>query len=190
MLGRGDVFPAECRGGHLGSGRKCAAAGRVPTIRPRAGAVRRRDSAPLAGPRDTGRPGSCFETREVRRRTTEEADERRSTSLFDPFDGLRFDLRRERAAGVLPAAAFEPAGAGTSRFRIGDRARFAQDGRLHFLGRDDRVVKVRGNRVDLTEVEAALRSHPGVTDLASVARQAGIDTALIAYVVPRPGAAA
>lgn len=84
------------------------------------------------------------------------------------------------------AAAFRPApdGSGRVRFRIGDLARF-EGGVLHYLGRDDRMVKVRGNRVDLTEVESAIRSHPDVMETAVIARRLEGDAAVIAYVVPR-----
>ncbi len=39
-------------------------------------------------------------------------------------------------------------------YRSGDRGR-RRDGMVEFLGRDDGQVKVRGNRVDLSEVEVA-----------------------------------
>ncbi|WP_432152355.1 amino acid adenylation domain-containing protein [Streptomyces sp. bgisy029] len=69
-------------------------------------------------------------------------------------------------------------------YRSGDRARVAEDGTLEFLGRLDDQVKVRGNRVELGEIEAVLRAHPDIAQ-AVVLLQEG---RLIAFVTPRPGA--
>jgi acyl carrier protein len=55
------------------------------------------------------------------------------------------------------------------------------DGTLEFLGRTDDQVKVRGYRVELGEVEAALRAHPGVAQGVVVLRE----EELVAYVVPK-----
>ncbi len=55
-------------------------------------------------------------------------------------------------------------------FRTGDLARFMPDGTIECLGRIDRQVKIRGNRVELGEVEAVLSRYPGVGDCAVVAR--------------------
>src|SRR6185295_5753116 len=50
---------------------------------------------------------------------------------------------------------------GYRRFRTGDMGRFS-NGALHYLGRRDHQVKVRGFRVELSEVEAALLQLPQV----------------------------
>lgn len=53
---------------------------------------------------------------------------------------------------------------GRKRHRTGDLGRLRPDGMLEVLGRYAFLVKVRGQRVDAVEVEAALRQVPGVTD--------------------------
>jgi yersiniabactin nonribosomal peptide synthetase len=52
---------------------------------------------------------------------------------------------------------------GVSFYRTGDLARYWPDGTVEFLGRADHQVKIRGHRIELGEVEAAVRSHPAVT---------------------------
>jgi mycobactin peptide synthetase MbtE len=53
-------------------------------------------------------------------------------------------------------------------YRTGDRVRRGTDGALHYLGRRDRQVKIRGNRIELGEVEAQLLRVPGVAAAACV----------------------
>jgi amino acid adenylation domain-containing protein len=70
-------------------------------------------------------------------------------------------------------------------YRTGDRVRWNPDGELEYLGRLDQQVKVRGVRVEPGDVEAALASLPGVSDVAVTASvgASGFST-LVAYVVP------
>jgi amino acid adenylation domain-containing protein len=76
-------------------------------------------------------------------------------------------------------------------FKTGDRGRLLASGDLDFLGRSDRQVKVRGNRLELDEVEATLAQHPAVQHCAAGVRQAGpLGGELIAWVVPRASDAA
>jgi long-chain acyl-CoA synthetase len=57
-----------------------------------------------------------------------------------------------------------PAVVGKGRFSPADRAHLSAGGELVLSGRADRVVKVAGRRLDLAEIEAALRALPGVDD--------------------------
>lgn len=67
---------------------------------------------------------------------------------------------------------------GARLYRTGDLARWRADGQLEFIGRNDFQVKVRGHRIELGEVENAIRSAPGVRDAVVIART--LD--LVAYV--------
>jgi amino acid adenylation domain-containing protein len=58
---------------------------------------------------------------------------------------------------------------GERLYRTGDLGRFLPGGDVEFLGREDSQVKVRGYRVELGEVEAALCRHPAVREAAVVA---------------------
>ena len=49
-------------------------------------------------------------------------------------------------------------------YRTGDVVRRLGDGRLDFIGRNDSQVKVRGFRIELSEVEAVVREYPGIVD--------------------------
>jgi amino acid adenylation domain-containing protein len=77
---------------------------------------------------------------------------------------------------------------GRRLYRTGDTARLRADGCLVFEGRSDDQVKVNGFRVELGEVEAAMKSHPSVRDAVALARDEGGATTLSGYVVPQRGA--
>ncbi|ESU48722.1 amino acid adenylation domain-containing protein [Streptomyces filamentosus] len=55
-------------------------------------------------------------------------------------------------------------------YRTGDRGRYRADGGLEFLGRADAQVKLRGHRLELGSVEAALEEHPTIGQAAVVLR--------------------
>ncbi|WP_345598139.1 amino acid adenylation domain-containing protein, partial [Streptomyces marokkonensis] len=96
-----------------------------------------------------------------------------------------FRAPAETAARFV-ADPFGPAGG--RLYRTGDVVRRDQDGRLHFVGRADSQVKLRGLRVELGEVEAALRSHPQVAQAVAVVREDRPgERQLVAYVVPGEG---
>jgi len=69
-------------------------------------------------------------------------------------------------------------------YRTGDLARWLADGRLEYLGRTDHQVKLRGFRVELGEIEAALRRDPAVRAAAVVLQRKGEGTRLLAAIVP------
>ncbi|MEK7786568.1 MAG: condensation domain-containing protein, partial [Chloroflexota bacterium] len=72
----------------------------------------------------------------------------------------------------------------TRLYKTGDRARYRPDGNIEYLGRLDEQVKVRGFRVELGEIEAALRRHPGIRESAVQALGEASGKRLVAYVVP------
>ncbi|MEF7613137.1 amino acid adenylation domain-containing protein [Aquincola sp. MAHUQ-54] len=81
------------------------------------------------------------------------------------------------AAGDGPAAAFP------TLYRTGDRAAWREDGLIDFLGRLDHQAKLRGQRLELGEVEAALIACAGVVQAVAVIEGEGAAARLVGYVV-------
>src|SRR5262249_44789616 len=74
---------------------------------------------------------------------------------------------------------------GSRMYRTGDLGRYAVDGRIEFLGRSDHQVKLRGFRLEVSDIEKVLTEHKGVQDAVVVFQDehAGHER-LVAYVVP------
>ncbi|MFF0477530.1 amino acid adenylation domain-containing protein [Streptomyces sp. NPDC004284] len=71
---------------------------------------------------------------------------------------------------------------GGRMYRTGDRCRLLPDGRLVYLGRADGQIKLRGHRIELPEIEAALTRVDGVAEAAVIlGEDAGGTACLIAY---------
>ena len=81
----------------------------------------------------------------------------------------RADLTAER---FVPNPLGEP---GSRLYRTGDLARYLANGEIEFLGRLDQQVKIRGVRIELAEIEAALRRHSAVRDAVVITRRAAAD---------------
>jgi amino acid adenylation domain-containing protein len=86
----------------------------------------------------------------------------------------------------LTAARFVPdpdGPPGSRRYRAGDLARRRADQEIEYLGRADQQIKIRGFRIEPGEIEAAIRRHPAVRDVAVICDQDARGAArLVAYV--------
>jgi len=106
--------------------------------------------------------------------------------LYAGGDGL---ARGYAGSAAATARAFvpDPSGHGTRLYRTGDLARWRADGILEFAGRLDDQVKIRGFRVEPGEVDAVLRSHPGVREAVVLVAGEDVNRHLIGYVTPADG---
>lgn len=84
----------------------------------------------------------------------------------------------------------DPRFPGQRLYRTGDLGHRAADGALVFQGRDDNLVKVRGFRVELGELEAHLLQHPDLADAVVVPHAAPTGLRLVAVVAFAPGRSA
>jgi amino acid adenylation domain-containing protein len=104
--------------------------------------------------------------------------------LYIAGDGLARGYLNDPA---LTAERFVPNAfaAGERLYRTGDSVRRLSDDSIEFLGRLDQQAKVRGYRIEMGEIEAALAQHASVIECVVVARdEAPGGKRLIAYVVP------
>ena len=71
----------------------------------------------------------------------------------------------------------------TKLYRTGDMVRFLADGSLAIAGRRDNQVKIRGNRVELSEVESVIREIDSIEDVTVQTIKNGANNELVAYIV-------
>jgi natural product biosynthesis luciferase-like monooxygenase protein len=76
---------------------------------------------------------------------------------------------------------------GRRMYRTGDMGSYRKDGVIDFHGRNDAQVKLRGYRIELSEVEATLVSHPGVQQCVVSVRTVENMKSLLAHVVSMEG---
>ncbi|MEV7612161.1 amino acid adenylation domain-containing protein [Streptomyces sp. NPDC089799] len=72
-------------------------------------------------------------------------------------------------------------------YRTGDLVRMDRAGRIHFLGRADHQVKVRGYRIELTAISDVLNGYPEVEDTVVTIADGGTDKRLLSAVRLAPG---
>ncbi|MBD2095649.1 amino acid adenylation domain-containing protein [Trichocoleus sp. FACHB-591] len=101
----------------------------------------------------------------------------------------RFIANPFRHMSSLPILGEIEVGGADRLYKTGDLVRYLSDGTLEFLGRIDHQVKLRGFRIELSEIEAVLSQHPDVREQVVILRQdGGGNQQLVAYVVPQADA--
>jgi acyl-coenzyme A synthetase/AMP-(fatty) acid ligase/acyl carrier protein len=117
-----------------------------------------------------------------------------SLPLGKPLPGSRVELRDGEicvggagvARGYLNRHELSAEKFAGGFYRTGDRGRLLPDGSIEFCGRVDHQVKVHGYRVELGEIEAALRAHEKVHEAVVLLRE----DQLVAWVAPEEADAA
>jgi amino acid adenylation domain-containing protein/thioester reductase-like protein len=70
-------------------------------------------------------------------------------------------------------------------YKTGDQAQFRSDGNVEFIGRNDHMVKVRGIRVEMGEIEAVLQQHPAVNQVVVAQEDTTNNKRIVAYLTPQ-----
>jgi amino acid adenylation domain-containing protein len=87
----------------------------------------------------------------------------------------------EATTGVF---ADDPFDSGSKMYRTGDLVRVDSEGRLLYLGRVDRQIKINGVRIEPGDIESVLDSHPLVVQSAVTTKTTANGKALCSYIVP------
>jgi acyl-coenzyme A synthetase/AMP-(fatty) acid ligase len=74
-------------------------------------------------------------------------------------------------------------GQGNRPYATGDIVRWQEDGNYIYIGRRDHMVKIRGHRVELGDIEAALEEHLDIHEAAALVIGSGMEARLIAFLV-------
>ncbi|WP_028301003.1 non-ribosomal peptide synthase/polyketide synthase [Oceanospirillum beijerinckii] len=74
-----------------------------------------------------------------------------------------------------------PFNAGERLYRTGDRCRYLPDGNVEYLGRLDHQVKLRGQRIELGEIDACIEVQAGVGEAITLLHEAGEASQLVSY---------
>ncbi|NOQ25538.1 MAG: AMP-binding protein, partial [Bacteroidales bacterium] len=74
---------------------------------------------------------------------------------------------------------------GERLYRTGDLARWLPDGNIEFLGRIDHQVKIRGNRIEINEIQSTLLKHENIKDSLVLAIEENNEKYLCAYVISK-----
>lgn len=115
------------------------------------------------------------------------ADSVGEVAISSPYVALGYLNRPDLTAERFSLSPFDP---NARLYRTGDMARRRPDGALEFVGRTDSQVKVKGFRIELAEIEAALRDHCDLHDAVVLARESEAGSKLlVAYVVAKDSGA-
>ncbi len=106
--------------------------------------------------------------------------------IKSPYVALGFWRNPEATARQFAVDPIDPK---TRIYKTGDLARRRRDGLFEFVGRKDHQIKLRGYRIEIGEIEFALKDCSGVEDAAVVVQrnEAGLPRSLAAYVEPKRG---